>query len=62
MVEVNWKVLPVSTTVTLMTERMIAPFCSSRGGGAHVMFAEREEVGTALKFSGGAVGAEGEGM
>ena len=26
------------------------------------MFAEREVVGTALKFSGGAVGAEGEGM
>ena len=26
------------------------------------MFAEREEVGTALKFSGGAVGAVGEGM
>ena len=57
-VELRRNVCPLPTTVTLMTYRIITPLISSSGGGSQVMLAEVGEPGTALKFSGGAVGAK----
>lgn len=55
--EVSWNVCPLPTTVTLIMYCVITPLMSSAGGESQLILADVGEPGTALKFSGGALGA-----